>query len=249
MRNTIATWLLTFLGTLAGTVQPAFAQQTLNITFGYFTLRGEDARGDEDVLNENGILLAFDLDDFNRGTVGAEWLVPLGEYIEGGAGIGWSRRTVPSVWDSLTEGLRSDVEQDLSLRIIPVSFTVRVLPLGNWRTVQPFLGAGLGIFAWRYREAGEFIDFSQLLRSPIVRAQSAASGTDFAPLALGGLRLVRGVISGGFEARYHRVDARLDSPSVIRQFVDRAGIGGFPELRIDLGGWTYQVAVGYRFGR
>ena len=81
-----------------------------------------------------------------------------------------------------------------------------------------------------------------------MREDTTASGTDVAPLALGGIRIARGVISGGFEARYHRLDVPLDAQSVIRGFADKAGIGGLPDLRIDLGGWTYQVTVGYRFG-
>ena len=45
------------------------------------------------------------------------------------------------------------------LRIVPIAFTVRVLPFGQSTPVQPYFGGGLGIINWRYRETGEFVDF------------------------------------------------------------------------------------------
>ena len=217
--------------------QPAAAQQTLNFSFGYFTVRGEDARVDRDVLNENRNFLAFDIKDFNGPAIGAEWLVPLGGYIEAGAGVGFSRRTVESVYERFVDDDGTEIEQDLRLRLIPVAFTVRVLPLGQTSPVQPYFGGGLGVFNWRYSEAGEFVDFDQ--RNAIFRDQFVASGSATGPIVLGGLRFAGDAMSGGFEVRYHSAAADLGS-----QFSG-------PELepRIDLGGWTYQFTVGWRFGR
>src|SRR5687767_10803146 len=82
---------------------PAIAQQTFNVSFGYFTVRGEDARVEGDVLNENRNFLAFEVSDFNGAAVGAEWLVPLGTYFEAGAGVSFSRRTVPSVYEAFVD--------------------------------------------------------------------------------------------------------------------------------------------------
>lgn len=81
----------------AGAAQPALAQQTLNFTLVYFTPRGEDARVQDDVLATNREFLTFDIKEFNSATAGVEWLVPLGDFIEAGAGVSFSRRTVPSV--------------------------------------------------------------------------------------------------------------------------------------------------------
>ncbi len=61
----------------------AAAQQTFNFSLGYFTPRGEDARVEGDVLNANRNFLAFDIEDFNGASVGAEWLVPFGELRRG----------------------------------------------------------------------------------------------------------------------------------------------------------------------
>ena len=217
--------------------QPASAQQTLNVSLGYFTVRGDDARVERDVLNENRNVLVFEISDFNGATIGAEWLVPLGGYFEAGAGIGFSRRTVPSVYEQFVDRDGSEIEQDLRLRLVPVAFTIRILPLGQTSPVQPYFGGGLGIFNWRYSESGEFVDFHN--RNAIFREQYVASGSETGPVVLGGLRVAGDTVSAGAEVRYQSAAADLG--------VRFAGLELEP--RIDLGGWIYQFTVGVRFGR
>ena len=221
---------------LAMSARPAAAQQTLNVSLGYFTVRGEDARVEGDVLNENRNFLVFDISDFNGATVGGEWLLPLGEYFEAGAGVSFSRRTVSSVYADFIDIDGSEIEQDLRLRLVPITFTARVLPLRQTSPVQPYFGAGLGVFAWRYSEAGEFVDFQR--RNAIFREQYVASGTSTGPVVLGGLRFVGDAVSAGFEVRYLSADAELGRPfSIVLN-----------DPRIDLGGWTYAFTLGWRFG-
>lgn len=221
---------------MLASARPAAAQQTLNVSLGYFTVRGEDARVERDVLNENRNVLAFDVSDFNGAAVGAEWLVPLGRYVEAGAGVGFSRRTVDSVYERFTDRDGSEIEQQLRLRVVPMAFTVRVLPLGQSSPVQPYFGAGLGLFAWRYSESGEFVDFQR--GSAIFREQYVASGSERGPIVLGGLRFAGDSMSSGVEIRYQGADASLGRPFSSLQ----------RNPRIDLGGWTYQVTIGWRFG-
>jgi hypothetical protein len=234
----LASYLLVACATVAATAQPASAQQTLNFTLGYFTVRGEDARVEGDVLTANRSLLAFDLSEFNGATIGGEWLVPLGEYFEAGAGLAFSRRTVASVYQDFVDDDGTEIDQDLRLRIVPVSFTIRVLPLGQSSGVQPYFGAGLGVFAWRYSESGEFVDFGTTPPA-IFRDSFVASGSETGAVALGGIRFAADTVSAGFEVRYHDADADLGPEFAV--------IADDP--RIDLGGWTYQVTVGWRFGR
>ena len=63
-------------------VQPARAQQTVNLSIGRFMVRGADARVDGDVLNADRDFLTFDVDEFNTWSIGGEWLFPVGNYIE-----------------------------------------------------------------------------------------------------------------------------------------------------------------------
>ena len=234
MNSKLVVYLAMVSAGVIGGARPADAQQTLNFSLGYFTVRGEDARVDGDVLNENRNFLAFDVTDFNGASVGAEWLVPLGGYFEAGAGMSFSRRTVPSVYEAFVDLDGSEIEQDLRLRIVPVAFTVRVLPLGQTSPVQPYFGGGLGFFNWRYAESGEFLD-PQLV---IFRDRFVASGSERGAIALGGLRFAGESLTGGVEIRFQSADADLGA-----RFSGTAR-----EPRIDLGGWTYLFTMGVRFG-
>jgi hypothetical protein len=214
-----------------------WAQQTLNLQLGGFAPKGEDARVDGDILNQEREVLAFDIRDFNGPVVGAEWLVPIGGFFEAGAGVSFTRRTVPSVYERFVDVDGSEIEQDLRLRTVPVAFTLRALPLGQSSPVQPYLGAGLAVIGWRYSESGEFVDFQR--RNEIFRDRYVASGSETGPVVLAGLRFVGDTMSAGGEVRYQSAAADLGAPfdSFAR------------DPRIDLGGWSYLFTVGLRFGR
>jgi hypothetical protein len=212
--------------------RPALAQQTFNVSLGYFTVRGQDARVTGDVLNANRNFLTFDLKDFNGASIGGEWLIPVGRYIEAGAGIAFTRRTVPTVYTNFVNANNSEINQDLRLRMVPVAFTFRVLPLGQDRGFQPYLGGGLGVINWRYSESGQFVDTRD--RS-IFNNSYAASGTKTGPVAMGGIRFAGDALASGFEIRYQAAEADLPLP--------------FAGTKIDLGGWSYLFTVGMRFGR
>jgi hypothetical protein len=226
--------LLLVSGGVLGSAEPAAAQQTLNFTLGYFTVLGEDARIEQDVINVNRTYLEFDVPDFNSLAVGGEWLVPVGRFIEAGAGIGFSRRTVHSNYRDFVDRDGSEIEQDLRLRMLPIAFTARVLPLSQESPVQPYFGGGIAVITWRYSESGEFIDFD-VPSLPVFRDTFAAEGTEAGPVVLGGVRFAGDAASFGGEVRYQRA---------------RADVGpNFAGPRLDLGGWSYQVTLGVRFGQ
>jgi len=212
-------------------VAPAFAQQSLNFSLGYFMLQGEDARVPGDVLVANRTFLLFDMKEFNGFSVGGEWLVPIGRFVEGGAGVSFTRKTVPSVYADYVDTDGSDIYQELRLRRVPMDFTVRLLPLGQGSAIQPYVGVGATAIAWRYSEFGDFVNFDA--GQEIFRGEFVASGVQAGLVALGGVRFAWPSASAGFEIKYHRADAPLDSR--------------FAGPRIDLGGWTYQATAGLRF--
>lgn len=225
---------------------PAAAQQTFNFSLGLFTPRGEDARVDGDVITANRDFLFYDVGDFKSASIGAEWLVPLGNWVEAGAGIAFSRRTVDSVYTDWLDDLGNEVQQELRLRLVPLSFTVRALPLGQANALQPYIGVGLAVINWRYAESGDFIDFS----TPdleIFRASYVADGTATAPVILGGVRFGGETLSAGGEIRYHKAEADLPDDLGFYVRPERALQGLGP--RLDLGGWTYNFTIGVRFGR
>lgn len=212
----------------------ANAQQALSVNLGYFALRGDDARVAGDVLiadREDALPLAFRTQDFNGGTVNAEWLVGLGPFLEAGLGIGYYGRTNPSVYAHLVNSDGTEIEQDLKLRIVPFTATVRFLPLGHDAPIQPFIGAGVGVLNWRYSEIGDFVDPSD---RGVFRARFTDHGTDAGPVVFGGLRFPVGdrFLTGG-EIRYQKADGSLSND--------------FLGDKIDLGGYSYQAVFVVKF--
>lgn len=217
------------------------ARHTININFGYFSLPGAESRVDDDAIVPNLVDLATrdDLEnlrmgDFNNVTIGGEWLYGVTDYLEVGAGLGFYRKTVETTYARETHADGSDILQELKFRIVPISATVRFLPLGRGG-VEPYVGVGIGMFSWRYTEIGEFIDEDGFIFSN-VGDPFDDSGTAIGPVILGGVRAPIGdVWALGGEIRWQSAedDGLFDE--------------GFLGDKIDLGGWTFNVTFGIRF--
>ena len=210
---------------------PAHAQQTVNFTIGHFSPFGPDSRVSGDVINENLTFLVFDPDEFGGASIGGEWLVGLGRFLEAGAGVSYTAQTVPSFYRDFADPDGTEVDQDLHLRMTPIAFTVRVLPFGQSTPIQPYFGGGLGVINWKYRESGEFIDFNA--GREIFVDTFEATGTSTGAIVLGGVRFAGRRFTAGGEVRYQHASGDLP--------ID------FSANKIDLGGWTYNFTVGARF--
>jgi hypothetical protein len=184
------------------------------------------------VLVNNLDFLSFEVKDFSNATAGAEYVVGVGEWLDAGLGVGIYQRTVPTVYSRLVNANGAEIEQDLKLRIVPFTATIRFLPLGRSNGVQPYVGAGVGLLRWRYSEAGEFVDFTD---GAIFRDTFVGDGTATAPLILGGVRFQPAGWGVGGEIRYQTAEADLPSDQ------------GFSGSKIDLGGWTYVATFNVRF--
>ncbi len=209
----------------ATTVQ---AQQSIVLSAGYFAPRGEATRVVDDVLVENLSVFAFDIKDFNGGSVGGEWIVGIGDYFDAGFGVGFYQRTVPSFYLDFVDINGFEILQDFRLRVVPLTATISVLPLGRETAIQPYFGVGVGVFNWQYSEVGEFIDDND----DIFRGQAVSDGNDIGGLVLGGVRIpFADRYSAGVELRYQSATGRVDTDQ------------GFFSDRIDLGGLTTQFTV------
>jgi outer membrane protein W len=234
----------TVVALVAGFVAPpmAAAQQSVNLFIGGFVPRSLDARSaangqvSDDVLANDQNFLAFNTQDFNGATFGGEWLVGLGNKIEAGLGIGFYQRTVPSVYISQVNSDGTEIAQDLKLRVIPFTATVRFLPLGRHAPIQPYVGAGVGVLRFRYSETGQFVDTS----NNIFSGNFVGSGTATGPIVLGGLRFPVGLFDLGFEARYQAAKGDLPTNQGF-------GFDLSPNPKIDLGGMNYLVTINFRF--
>src|SRR6187399_2046978 len=194
--------------------------QTINFTFGGFFPKSFDSRVEGDVLVENCFeidgacsFLDFDTDGFKGLTFGGEYLIPIGRFVEAGAGISYYKKSVDSRYallvaddPSTPQEEEDDILQDLSVRQVPLAFTVRVLPLGASNPIQPYVGGGINVIFWNYKEEGEFVDeFNDVFIDTF-----EDSGTKVAPTILAGIRFAMQGFSVGGEFRWQKADADLD---------------------------------------
>jgi opacity protein-like surface antigen len=208
-------------------------RSTVNFSIGYFALKGLDSRVADDVIagdlvNEHPLL--FQVKDLNSAVVGGEYLYGVGRNIDVGVGLAFSQRTVPSVYADLTHSNGDEIQQDVKLRQVPVTFTGRFLLLPRGSSVEPYVGAGLAAIRYRYSEIGEFVD-----NGGIFPASFIATGTATGPTILAGVRapIGNGVVGG--EMRWQKVEA--DVPADL----------GFLGTKLDLGGWSANFTFGVRF--
>jgi opacity protein-like surface antigen len=225
------------LGFLAA---PASAQQqSVNIYIGGFFPHGDQlssgnvtGRTPDDVLTANSVFLAFDFHNFNGATIGGEWLFGLGDHFDGGLGVGYYQKTVPSVYFDLVNANGSEISQDLRLRVVPFTATVRFLPLGHTDAFKPYIGAGVGVFSWNYQENGQFVD----LNNNIFVGTFTGSGAAVGPVVLGGAQFPIGKqVDLGAEIRYQNASGNLPAAQ------------GFAGSKIDLGGFNYLFTMNFKF--
>jgi outer membrane protein W len=215
-------------------VSPSAPKQTINFTLGYFALKGLDSRVNDDVLlNEltSPQPLLFEIKDFNSFLFTGEYLFGLGSNFEAGIGLGYTQRTVDSVYAHLTHADNTEIQQELKLKQIPVSFTGRFLFLPRGSAVEPYVGAGLVAIRYRYSEAGEFVADNR----DIFPARYVAEGTAYGPTVLAGVRAPVGNWAVGGEVRWQKAEAK----NLLED--------GFIGDRFDLGGWTANFTFGVRF--
>ena len=210
------------------------ARQTVNFTIGYFALKGLDSRVTDDVLlNElqSAQPLLFEVKDFNSALFSGEYLFGVTPRIEAGVGVGYTQRTVNSVYERLTHADGTEIEQELKLKQVPVTFSGRFLVLPRGSVVEPYIGAGLIAIRYRYSETGEFVADN----NDIFPARYVAEGTAYGPTVFGGLRAPVGNWLFGGEVRWQKAEAT----GLLNE--------GFIGDKFDLGGWTTNFTFGIRF--
>lgn len=183
------------------------------------------SRGDvlvADLLDFDDEPLAFSIKDFNGPTVGGEWNFAVSDYLETGVGVGFSQRTVRSVYLDVVNEDGREIEQELKLRVVPISATIKFLPIGRGG-VEPYVGGGIGAFIWRYSEIGEFVDTSDY---SIFRGRFEEEGTAFGPVILGGIRFPLADVSTiGAEIRYQRAVGKFnDDTELVGDRIDLGGV-------------------------
>lgn len=237
---------------------PAFAQVVHSAQFGFglFLPRGIDARDGNDVLLANlaptGAIpglddsLEFDfcktdqrrscLRPFRAAHVSGEWNIAFGNRLEVGLGAGFQSRTVQSRYTELFNSVTNrDIEQDIGLRLIPVTALVRFMPIGRPGSVQPYVGVGVSAINFRYTEIGDFFAPFDPPDENIFFANVRTTGNAVGPLWVVGLRMpIDGdIYAMNAEWRYQYAKGKLPTD--------------FLTDTIDLGGGQFNLSFLVRF--
>ena len=238
MRRLITAGLvvLAVVGVVGG--RTAAAQQQLVISLGGFSPRAEDARSTGDVLVGNRKFLDFNISDLSGPTIGGEWLVNLGDNFEAGFGASFYQRATLSEDRFSTFSTGAPILADLKLRVVPLTATMRFLPMGHHGPIQPYIGGGVSVMSWRYSETGDFVASDG---KSIINDSFTGSGTATGPVILGGVRVPVGSWGVGGELRYQKAVGNLPLNQGF------AGGVGLPNPIIDLGGLTYNFTINIRF--
>ena len=204
MRRSLFRFAIPLAAILASLPAPASAQivQSIQVNGGVFFPRGFDGRPANDVLVENLSVaepLLYEINDFIGFSINGEWGVALGRRLEFAAGMGYYQRTVDSVYRNLVDVSGREIEQDIKLRIWPISGVVRFLPFGRESDIQPYIGGGISALNYRYSETGEFVDLNDFSTFP---ARYIASGTTPGGLFLVGVRFPLGGDIHGLTTEY-----------------------------------------------
>ena len=96
--------------------------QSINLFLGSFSPQSFDSRNSNDVLVQDSLFLStwdrsgewqYDISRFGNVTVGGEWLFGLGRYLDGGLGVGFYDRTVPTVDTNYVDQNNNDIVANL----------------------------------------------------------------------------------------------------------------------------------------
>jgi hypothetical protein len=243
-RRLILAALLVVLVAVPAIAGPRPGPHQVSFNLGYFTPRGEDGRAKTtgDVLIADLGYYDFRVADLNNASFGGDYLFSLGDFFEVGAGVSYYSGTAPSVDAYWSYPDQSPIVQELKLRMVPITATVRFLPLSRNAPVQPYIGGGVAILPWNYSETGDFSDTST---DPpeIFHAQYYDSGTEAGLLLVGGIRLRVSPRYGiGGEIRWQKAASKIGTGCS-----DSNSHACFYGDKIDLGGFTYNFTFSARF--
>jgi len=206
-----------------------------------FRIGGFWPSADSDLWNENFSLLTLTKEDFNNFIVGVEFNWFASRILTVGFAIDYYKKTVGSNYLDYTDDLGNELFQDISLEVVPITVTAKFMPLGNGSPgfrggrgspIVPWVGAGVGVYAFRYEEIGEFIDFNDM---SIIEGEFLTEDGAFGFHVAGGVMVPIGLDWDVFgEARYAWVKGDLSEDFL-----------GFDPL--DMGGLSAVFGLSYRF--
>lgn len=203
------------------------SSQSLNMKIGLFI-----PSMNSDLWQINLANLTFSKSDMINIYYAGEYEVFLDRNTSFSLEIGSYIRSFQGQYKDYTFADGSPILQDIQLRLTPVEANIKLYPMGRRYKVFPFIGAGVGVYAWTYQQYGDFINFEDDTVS-----QGFAETRRFAFGLNGRLGLVfrfHPRLAFALEGKYQYVKGHLN------EFFQ-----GFNSL--DLGGFTANASVNIYF--
>jgi hypothetical protein len=139
---------------MVGTLPLSLQGQSINLKVGGFYPALESDLWAQDLSD-----LAFEKQDLLGVYWGAELEMEMGRYFTGSFETGYYEQDVRTVYRDWEYEDGSAINQDISLRITSVEAGFKLYPMGYRNVFNPYIGAGVGAYFWKYYQGGEFIDF------------------------------------------------------------------------------------------
>ena len=139
---------------------------------GAFTIRGglDRANAGSDLFTFVTDELTLSRRDFHTGTIAFDVAVRLKPRAELAFSLGISRSTTPSEFRHWEDNNNQPIEQTTTFMRVPLTASLKMYLAGPGRAIghfawipsryAPFVGAGGGAMWYRFRQAGDFIDFA-----------------------------------------------------------------------------------------
>lgn len=233
---------------LTSAVSPVWAQGARDSGAFQFRLGGYFPQADGEFWDENFTAYTLDASDFNDAMIGGSYVFSASNFVELGFNLDFYEAVARSADADFTDQFGNAILHDTSLRLVPMTVDLRVLPAGRYamrgqggriavRRPVPYLGAGIGFNYWEFEEVGDFVDDPGAPDPAIVFDRVKDSGTDFETHVLAGIEVpVSPYWSLTFEGRYSWSEATPD--------------GRLAEIYpgdIDLGGAAFFFGASVRF--
>ncbi|MFC2172112.1 hypothetical protein ACFLU6_05710 [Acidobacteriota bacterium] len=199
--------------------------------------------GNSLLWEQNEEFLTFRMADWNAFTYGFGFKLGANDHLNVNFCFDYYRKKRATQYRDYVNANGYPITQDLKLTLVPLTVAAEFLPFGRYEEgrrkfgktpmkIQPFIGAGVGLYIYRYEEIGNQIDFRDM---SIYDAYFISEGQAGGVFITGGMDVPIGHnATFTMEGRYHWVKTPL-SPDFV----------GFDDF--DLGGAQFMFGFGYRF--
>ncbi|HEV8241423.1 MAG TPA: hypothetical protein VGS57_18820 [Thermoanaerobaculia bacterium] len=204
-------------------------EQSVRLRLGLFT-----PDGDSNFFDDNATDFTGDVKDFEDVDGGIDYVIGLqrnfglmlsADYFEG---------QQDQSYRNFTDNRGNRISHTTTLEITPVTVGLVVKLAPEQAPVVPYVGGGGGIYAWRYRESGDFIDFNGATL-PVFTDTLEDTGAALGYYVLAGLEVpISPYFSFFAEGRWDKADDELGG--------DFDGLG-----KLDLSGRRVMGGLAWRF--